>query len=121
LVKTNNTDNLANERTFLAYLRTSLAFITFGFVVARFSLFAQELAILKKQKVGNLGLSTDFGVAMAMMGVVVAVYGVWRYSQTYRAIIAGAPAPMSPRAAAVIGVTMAVIGVAVAVALFLFK
>ena len=39
-------DVLANERTYLAYIRTALAFIAFGFVVARFSLFAREFAAL---------------------------------------------------------------------------
>ncbi|MBV9232636.1 MAG: DUF202 domain-containing protein, partial [Candidatus Eremiobacteraeota bacterium] len=40
------TDTLANERTYLAYIRTALAFIAFGFVIARFSLFAREFASL---------------------------------------------------------------------------
>jgi uncharacterized membrane protein YidH (DUF202 family) len=38
------TDALANERTYLAYVRTALAFIGFGFVIARFSLFTREFA-----------------------------------------------------------------------------
>ena len=45
-VEVRATDTLANERTFLAYVRTALAFIAFGFVIARFSLFAREFAML---------------------------------------------------------------------------
>ena len=37
------TDHLANERTFLAWIRTGLATITFGFVVERFGLVVLEL------------------------------------------------------------------------------
>ncbi len=36
-------EHQANERTFLAWLRTSIALIGFGFVIARFGLFLHEL------------------------------------------------------------------------------
>ena len=32
-------EHLANERTFLAWVRTSIAIIAFGFVIEKFSLF----------------------------------------------------------------------------------
>ena len=32
-------DHLANERTFLAWIRTSIAFIGFGFVIVKFAVF----------------------------------------------------------------------------------
>ena len=35
---------LANERTFLAWIRTSIAIISLGFVVAKFSLWLRKLA-----------------------------------------------------------------------------
>ncbi|QEM08229.1 DUF202 domain-containing protein [Mucilaginibacter rubeus] len=35
----NASDHLANERTFLAWIRTSIALMGFGFVVVKFSLF----------------------------------------------------------------------------------
>ncbi|HQT34040.1 MAG: YidH family protein [Thiobacillus sp.] len=38
------TEYLANERTFLAWIRTSIAIISLGFVVAKFSLWLRELA-----------------------------------------------------------------------------
>jgi putative membrane protein len=38
-------EHQANERTFLAWLRTSIALIGFGFAIARFGLFLQELQI----------------------------------------------------------------------------
>ncbi|WP_345229811.1 DUF202 domain-containing protein [Olivibacter ginsenosidimutans] len=36
-------DHLANERTFLAWIRTSLTFMGLGFVVVKFSLFIKQL------------------------------------------------------------------------------
>src|SRR6266536_2625555 len=35
---------LANERTFLAWVRTSIAVMSLGFVIARFSLWMREVA-----------------------------------------------------------------------------
>jgi inner membrane protein YidH len=37
---------LAAERTFLAWTRTGLALMGFGFVVARFALFLQQLQVI---------------------------------------------------------------------------
>jgi len=39
------TEYLANERTFLAWIRTSVAVVSLGFVLARFSVWLRELAI----------------------------------------------------------------------------
>jgi putative membrane protein len=40
----NYTDHAANERTFLAWVRTGIAVIAFGFVVEKFNLFLLALA-----------------------------------------------------------------------------
>ena len=37
-------DHAANERTFLAWVRTAIAVMAFGFVIERFDLFVQALA-----------------------------------------------------------------------------
>lgn len=44
--QTNASDHLANEQTFLAWIRTSLGVMAFGFVVVKFSLFVKQIAIL---------------------------------------------------------------------------
>jgi len=41
-------DLLAAERTFLAWIRTGLALMGFGFVVARFGVFLQQLQLIQK-------------------------------------------------------------------------
>jgi uncharacterized membrane protein YidH (DUF202 family) len=38
------TDHAANERTFLAWLRTGVAVIAFGFLIDRFDLFVRTMA-----------------------------------------------------------------------------
>lgn len=115
------TDALANERTFLAYARTALAFIAFGFVIARFSLFEREVAVLAKINTTAPHLSTLFGTLMALTGVACAIYGALRYVFSARAIRADQETAM-PDAAAVIGAAaIAVIGIVVMWALYSFR
>lgn len=112
------TDHLANERTFLAYLRTALAFIAFGFVIARFSLFAREISIVAHIKVVSTHMSTAFGTGMAGAGIAIALYGAYRYAKTSSAIESGARVAMPAWAALAAASATALIGVVVAIALF---
>jgi putative membrane protein len=104
------TDTLANERTFLAYERTALAFIAFGFVIARFALFTREIAAVAHLREAGPAMSTAFGTLMALAGVVCAVYGAYRYVVTARALRAGSNAPMPDGAAVVVTLAIAIIG-----------
>jgi putative membrane protein len=55
-------DHLAAERTLLAWIRTGLALMGFGFVVARFGLFLQQLQIAQQaSSMQPYGLSLWFG------------------------------------------------------------
>lgn len=121
LVDTRNRDYFANERTFLAYLRTALAFVAFGFVIARFSLFAREFTALAHEEIPGAHISTIFGVGMAVMGVIVALFGTYRYRQAHRAIASDQPSPLSPRIALFMGDALAIIGLIVAAALYEYK
>ena len=65
-------DYLAAERTFLAWIRTGLAMMGFGFVVARFGLFLQALRIGQPDLLPRtLSLSPWFGMALILLGIVV--------------------------------------------------
>ena len=70
----------AGERTLLAWIRTGLAMMGFGFVVARFGLFLREIAV-----VGHLpathsaGLSLWIGTALVLLGVVVNAIAAWQH------------------------------------------
>jgi putative membrane protein len=44
--KGNPADHLANERTFLAWVRTSIGIMAFGFVVVKFSLFTKQILFI---------------------------------------------------------------------------
>ena len=111
------TDTLANERTFLAYLRTALGFIAFGFVVARFSIVLREVAVVTHTNVPESGLSAASGSWLALLGVLCAAYGGYRYVVSARALRAGTASSL-PAAAAVAGtLAVAVIGLVFALIL----
>jgi len=114
-------DTLANERTYLAYVRTALAFIAFGFVIARFSLFTREFDQLTHQVVTATGVSTGFGTAMAVFGVLIGLLGAWRYAQTDRGLRRGEVIALSQSAGYVVALIVALIGAVVAFALLSYR
>ncbi|AEB94795.1 conserved hypothetical protein [Metallosphaera cuprina Ar-4] len=68
---------MANERTFLAWIRTGVALIGFGFVIAKFALFLQLLKGVK-----GTGNSVLFGEVMILLGGAVIAYGLLIYHLT---------------------------------------
>ena len=85
------TEYLANERTFLAWVRTSIAIISLGFVVAKFSLWLDQLtAQLQPQMPAHrVGASMPIGVTMMALGGVLATLAAWHYHVVNRAIETG--------------------------------
>jgi putative membrane protein len=77
-------DHLANERTFLAWLRTSLAIITFGIGLNRFSLYLNELAAHGGPPV-RTGTGR-LGIGMVAVGMGLLVWGAVRYEIARRQI-----------------------------------
>ena len=114
-------DTLANERTFLAYVRTALAFIAFGFVIARFSLFTREFAQLVHTAHSQSSLSIVFGTAMAVFGIAMALLGAWRYAVTDRGLRRGTVMTLSDRAGYIVAIFVAVIGAVVAFELLSYR
>src|SRR3954471_18474025 len=63
---------LASERTLLSWIRTGLAMMGFGFVVARFGLFLREIASTQKVPAKNsVHLSVWLGTVLVGLGVIV--------------------------------------------------
>ena len=73
-------DHLANERTFLAWIRTSISMIGLGFVVAKFGVWLRELAARLDDPIRarHTGLSLPMGVGMMAAGGVFAIVAAWR-------------------------------------------
>jgi putative membrane protein len=75
-------DHLANERTFLAWLRTGIATIVFGFAIGRFSIALREFMKLQGYTSGTPGFTTWLGIISAVGGVVLILVGLRRYRKT---------------------------------------
>ncbi|HLX40061.1 MAG TPA: DUF202 domain-containing protein [Ktedonobacteraceae bacterium] len=72
LITTKVTDHLANERTFLAWTRTALSIIAFGFVVERFGLLLRELGLKVNNESPVTGhYSTIIGITLTLLGTLV--------------------------------------------------
>jgi inner membrane protein YidH len=106
-------DHLANERTLLAWIRTSIAIIVFGFVVARFGIALRQLIAISGRSVpaGRPGGSAYLGAAFVATGVLFAL-GAWlHYARTRTAIERGTFQPTS-RAGALLTILVALFGAA---------
>src|SRR6266702_5975624 len=81
------TDHLANERTFLAWIRTGLATITFGFVVERFGLLLRELGVKGTlTPIISVHYSSFIGVTLTLLGVMMLVVALVNFLQNRRTI-----------------------------------
>lgn len=92
-------DRLANERTFLAWLRTGIAVASLGFVVARFDIFLQQLARVTAQpgsgeqvkEATKSQVAIPIGVVLIIAGPVMVLLAAIRYLHTERALHLGRP------------------------------
>src|ERR1700751_212110 len=102
-------DYLAAERTLLAWLRTGLALMGFGFVVARFGLFLQQLQNLQPAPtVQHYGLSLWFGTALIAAGVAVNLISGFRHFRLVRMLDRDqVTRPHSPGIAVAVGIVLA--------------
>jgi len=111
----------AAERTLLAWVRTGLAMMGFGFVVARFGLFLRELGAAQGVVPQHqLRLSLWIGVMLIILGVVAQAYAANKHWQTIARLDTGEPLRfqrLSP--GVVIALLLALLGVAVAIYLLL--
>ena len=75
-------DHLANERTFLAWIRTGVATIVFGFAVGRFSIALQEFLQFEGKPAASPGLTAWLGTISIVAGVLLILAGLYRYRKT---------------------------------------
>ncbi len=82
-------DHLANERTFLAWVRTGAAIVVFGFAIGRFSIAMRQLTALQGHAVRSVGISVVMGSFTIVAGVALVVAGLVRYRKTRAQLSAG--------------------------------
>ena len=85
------TEHLAAERTFPAWVRTGIAVISLGFVVAKFGVWVRELAarLDPQMQIHSTGMSLPMGVAMMAFGAILTVLAAWHFHIVNQAIERG--------------------------------
>jgi putative membrane protein len=82
-------DHAANERTFLAWIRTAIAIMAFGFLVERFDLFleiaGQSLA-RRPLSVGGQSLGNVAGLILMGIGAAIIILALLRFRRTAKEI-----------------------------------
>src|SRR5512138_3032728 len=85
----------ANERTLLAWVRTSIALMTFGFVIARIGVWLRNLSQHAEGRSQEIGTAWIGGV-FVVLGVVANAFAVAHYAAARRAIRQGREIPDDP-------------------------
>lgn len=89
--------HMANERTFLAWIRTSIGIMAFGFVVEKFAIFVKQMgrflnrtipgeAIPQASSSPGHGYSTVFGIILIGLGALMGLLAFIRYKKVERQI-----------------------------------
>jgi putative membrane protein len=80
-------EHLDNERTFLAWVRTTVALISLGFVIAKLS---PTLGAATSATASHITTkAVPAGIALIIFGAVVTVLAAWRYDRVNRQIEEG--------------------------------
>ncbi len=108
---------LAAERTFLAWIRTGLSLMGFGFVVARFGLFLREIEFSTHPlSLHSARFTLWVGTALILIGVVVNLFSALQHIRFVRAVKLGTEVVDRPvTLAVVIALILAVTGVAMTI------
>ena len=114
-------DHAANERTFLAWVRTAIAVMAFGFLVARFNLFlriaAQSLAAgsTRVPLIRTGGFGDLAGLVFIVSGTVVVTVAAIRFIRTRRAIDSAGEHLSSARADLLLAALILILGIAMVI------
>ncbi len=80
-------DHMANERTYLAWIRTGITIIALGFVVAKFGLLLKE--INPAVQVSSFHLSSYIGIALVLVGGLMEILALERFRRNQERIKIG--------------------------------
>ena len=109
-------DHLANERTYLAWLRTGIATIGLGFVVARFALVIRELTGISALPETSFHLSSIIGISLTVARGLMILLAFKRFSRNQERIRKG---NYEPSKRAELAVTATIFAIALLLAAYL--
>ncbi|HEX6983847.1 MAG TPA: DUF202 domain-containing protein [Planctomycetaceae bacterium] len=112
----------AAERTLLAWVRTGLALMGFGFLVERFGLFLRQLAELRNETPPpQSGGSVWFGVTLVLLGTAVLFVAARRHTASLRRIAPETELARFSASAAPVTLTLLLGAFGIALAVYLLR
>ena len=113
-------EHLANERTLLAWIRTSIAIMAFGFVVVKFSLFIRQITLLlgKEAIIPQHGYSSVIGIFLVFIGAIVLALAYAKYYQTEKQL---SNESFQPSSKLILSLTVIILIVSVLLILYLIE
>jgi putative membrane protein len=113
-------DHLANERTFLAWIRTGIGIMAFGFVVVKFSLFIKQLAVIlgDKTAIQPKGYSSITGIILVAFGMLTIVFAYIKYRRNEKQLDMN---DYKPSAVLISAVTLFIFGMGLFLILYLIS
>jgi uncharacterized membrane protein YidH (DUF202 family) len=84
--------HMANERTFLAWIRTSIGIMAFGFVVEKFAFFIKQMSIIVGKSTSGIvvsptqGYPAFIGIFLVGVGMLLVLLAFLRYKKVQRQI-----------------------------------
>ncbi|MDA6069951.1 DUF202 domain-containing protein [Flavobacterium sp. AC] len=84
-------DQMANERTFLSWIRTGIGIMVFGFVIVKFSLFVNQIpsTFFKEPDLPKNGSTILIGIALVITGAITILLSYFRYRQSSKLLEQG--------------------------------
>jgi putative membrane protein len=112
-------DHAANERTLLAWIRTGIALMAFGFAIARFGLFLREISQAgpAPSRVEHAVGSGWFGVVLVVLGLITNLAAMTRYVRIRKALQEGRSIAPGAALAYALAIGSALVAVSMAVML----
>ena len=114
---------LANQRTFLSWVRTSIALIGLGFAIERFSIFLQQFRLIADpDTAGNAASATAHeysalvGIGMIVVGTGLIIYALKNYLDSNKTIASGR---YMPKNAIVYTASATIMGLGIIMVIFL--
>ncbi|MDE2361773.1 MAG: DUF202 domain-containing protein [Hyphomicrobiales bacterium] len=88
-------DHAANERTFLAWVRTAIAVMGFGFIIERFDIFLSTLAGAQGRTLHGQKFANEAGLAFIFIGAAMIAIAAWRFFKIAKRIDSETDEPAS--------------------------
>jgi putative membrane protein len=84
-------EHMANERTFLSWIRTGIGIMVFGFVIVKFSSFVNQLpaSFFKDSTLPKNGFTIFIGIGLVLTGALTILLSYFKYKQTHKLLQKG--------------------------------